>query len=137
MRKVAVVIFVLCLLFLNLDYFRELFSLKAISVSDDPAVFYESRLDSLKRQLPGAGVVGYITDVEYQDAPSRLQWRKDYYLTQYTLAPVVVISSAAPRFVVGNFYGPVDYAGILKDKGLLPAKDFGNGVVLFERGESR
>jgi hypothetical protein len=38
-----------------------------------------------------------------------------------------------PRYVVGNFAVPVNLQDLARDYGLRVVKDFGDGVVLFER----
>lgn len=97
---------------------------------------YERRFQELRAALPARGVVGYLghpdpaggTPAE-RDASSLLHFKR-YLLAQYALAPVVLIESTEPDFVVGNF-----------DPGTAPStptgfrieRDFGNGLVLLRR----
>jgi hypothetical protein len=97
---------------------------------------YERRFQEIRAALPPRGVVGYLgrtdpagrTPAE-REASSLLDFKR-YLLAQYALAPVVLIESTAPDFVVGNF-----------DRGKAPStpagfrieRDFGNGLVLFRR----
>jgi hypothetical protein len=97
---------------------------------------YERRFQEVRAALPARGVVGYLgrtdpaggTPAE-RDASSLLDFRR-YLLAQYALAPLVLIESTEPDFVVGNF-----------DRGMAPStppgfrieRDFGNGLVLFRR----
>jgi hypothetical protein len=97
---------------------------------------YERRFQGVRAALPARGVVGYLgrTDTAgrtpaERDASSLLDF-KHYLLAQYALAPVVLIESTEPDFVVGNF-----------DRGRAPStpagfrieRDFGHGLVLFRR----
>jgi hypothetical protein len=97
---------------------------------------YERRFQGVRAALPARGVVGYLgrtdsagrTPAE-REASSLLDF-KGYLLAQYALAPVVLIESTEPDFVIGNF-----------DRGKAPStpagfriqRDFGNGLVLFRR----
>jgi hypothetical protein len=81
-------------------------------------------------------VVGYLgrtdpagrTPAE-RDASSLLDFKR-YLLAQYALAPLVLIESTEPDFVIGNL-----------DSGKAPSmpagfrieRDFGDGLVLFRR----
>jgi hypothetical protein len=97
---------------------------------------YERRFQEVRAALPARGVVGYLgrTDTAgrtpaERDASSLLDF-KHYLLAQYALAPVVLIESTEPDFVVGNFDGgraPSTPAGFRIER------DFGNGLVLFRR----
>jgi hypothetical protein len=97
---------------------------------------YERRFQGVRAALPARGVVGYLgrtdpagrTPAE-REASSLLDFKR-YLLAQYALAPVVLIESTEPDFVIGNF-----------DRGKAPStpagfrieRDFGNGLVLFRR----
>jgi hypothetical protein len=105
------------------------------SVPDEIST-YERRFQELRAELPARGVVGYLgrtdpagrTPTE-REASSLLDF-KHYLLAQYALAPVVLIESTEPDFVVGNFVpgrAPSTPAGFRIER------DFGNGLVLFRR----
>jgi hypothetical protein len=89
--------------------------------------------------MPPTPVLGYVTTVEneklFLDERNLLnvEFLAQYYLTQYTLAPVFVYNSPDYPLVVGNFLdGPADPEWIGK-KGLTPLHDFGDGVMLYRR----
>ena len=89
--------------------------------------------------LPPAGSVGYVTTVENEKFFSLEQGLQDvellaqFIVTQYTLAPVFVYNSPDYPLVVGNFLsGPPDPVFLRRNR-LVPRKDFGDGVILFER----
>jgi hypothetical protein len=98
----------------------------------DEVSLYEKRFEELRRVLPRRGSVGYLADREADDIrfdPSAV----DYYLTQYALAPVVVLYSQQPELVVGNFRDPSSLPDVVRRKGLVVRKDFGDGVLLLAR----
>jgi len=109
----------------------------------DPVSLHERRMEPLKALLPPAGSVGYVTTVENEKFFSLAQGLQDveplaqFTVTQYTLAPVFVYNSPEYPLVVGNFLsGPPDAVSLRRNR-LVPRKDFGDGVILFERrGES-
>jgi len=97
---------------------------------------YEHRFDRLRRVLPSRGVVGYVGHPQLTGsssteakAASLLHFRR-YLLAQYSLAPLLLIESTEPEFVVGNFE-----AGAIRPTpaGFRVMRDFGDGVVLFRR----
>jgi len=87
---------------------------------DDVAERSDQRFAALKKQLPTAGIVGYVGDPT-DSTP------EDYYLTQYALAPLVVDASIGHQLVVGNFPSGQIPASL---PGLREVQNFGNGVVL-------
>jgi hypothetical protein len=88
----------------------------------------EQRFASLRAVLPPRGIVGYLSDTGgNQDSLRR------YYLTQYSLAPVVVAPDANRELVIANFSSPSAIATLADAQGLSVEKDFGNGVALLKR----
>lgn len=96
----------------------------------------DRRFQPLRSVLPARGVVGYLghpdprgPTPQQADAAALLHFRR-YLLAQYALAPLVLIESTEPEFVIGNF-----------DSGPLPPapaqmrvmRDFGDGLVLYRR----
>jgi hypothetical protein len=97
---------------------------------------YERRFQEVRAALPAQGVVGYLgrTDTAGRSPAERetssLRDFKHYLLAQYSLAPVVLIESTEPDFVLGNFdpeRTPSTPAGFRIER------DFGSGLVLFRR----
>ena len=86
-------------------------------------------LPKMRTALPPSGIVGYING-GHDDPPAL----RDYYLTQYDLAPLVVTRSQNADWVIGNF----SIAGSSTEKpyDLVRVRDFGNGVVLFSKKNS-
>jgi hypothetical protein len=90
---------------------------------------YLSRFSAVQPLLPGRGVVGYISDdLENEDHSMP---RK--YVAEYALLPVILVRSIDYPLIVGNFRNPVPDLEAYRKQGLVPVRDFGNGVVLFKR----
>lgn len=85
------------------------------------------RFAALRQALPKRGTVGYI-------GPSQSSTLGYYYLTQYSLAPLVVDSSIDHPLVVGNF--PNSRPDRIPPN-LTLLKDFGDGVLLFANKDAR
>jgi hypothetical protein len=109
----------------------------------DPVTIHEARIAQLKGSLPPSGEVGYVTTVENdrifaaEKAFRNVEYLAQYVLTQYTLAPLIVRNSPELPLVVGNFLdGPPD-PGFLEKNGLVPLKDFGDGLILYGRETGR
>ena len=84
---------------------RNLISTKNLgSISDDPVADWEIRFGPLKQQLPfQRGVVGYISDssipgITYNAANDE----GEYVLTQYVLAPIIIIKGTDQEWNVAN-----------------------------------
>jgi hypothetical protein len=102
--------------------------------SRDEISTYELRFAELRTMLPARGVVGYLGHPEPAGATPReanaaalLHFRR-YLLAQYSLAPLLLIESADPELVVGNFDPGVAPP---TPPGLRVVRDFGDGLVLF------
>jgi len=94
---------------------------------------YAERLAGVKATLSPTSTVGYLSDREPRDAVTDPYGVALYYITQYTLAPVVVSLSLEPPLVIGNFEQPAAAAEAAGAHQLTVVKNFGNGVFLFRR----
>jgi hypothetical protein len=105
----------------------------------DPVTRHEERIAKLKGALPASGEVGYVTNVEnekifaYEKAFQNVEYLAQYVATQYTLAPLIVRNSPELPLVVGNFLDGPPAPGFLEKYGLVPIKDFGEGLILYRR----
>jgi hypothetical protein len=105
----------------------------------DPVSIHEKRISQLLPMLPPFGTVGYITTVENdrifaeERSFTNVEFLAQYVLTQYTLAPRIVRNSPDLPLVVGNFIDGPPAPGFLEKNGLVPLKDFGDGLVLYRR----
>jgi hypothetical protein len=89
---------------------------------------HEQRFAGVHRALPRDGTVGYVSDI---DPLSGIGFLQEYYLTQYTLAPVVVDRRPEGALVIGNFSSPTGMRQALAMHALSAKYNFGDGVLLF------
>ena len=87
-----------------------------------------ARFNEIRKDLPAREEIGYINDAT-PDATVRLE---EYYLTQYALAPAVIVDSPDERLVVANFHQPANQA-MLKNRQLTVKRDYGAGVLLLQK----
>lgn len=105
----------------------------------DPVTIHERRINQIKGALPGTAAVGYVTAVDnekifyYERSLFNVEFLAQYILTQYTLAPVIVYNSPDYPLVVGNYIDGSPDPGFLKRKALIPVKDFGDGLILYQK----
>ena len=105
----------------------------------DPVTIHETRIAQLLPLLPASGAVGYVTTVENdrifaaEKSFTNVEFLAQYVLTQYTLAPRIVLNSPDLPLVIGNFIDGPPAPGFLEKNGLVPLKDFGDGLVLYRR----
>jgi hypothetical protein len=105
----------------------------------DPVTIHETRINQIKGALPGTAAVGYVTAVDnekifyYERSLSNVEFLAQYILTQYTLAPVIVYNSPDYPLVVGNYIDGSPDPDFLKRKALIPVRDFGDGLVLYQK----
>lgn len=95
----------------------------------DPVTEYEKRFGDIKAHLHNHTVVGYITD--YDDKSDR--YGQAFNMTQYVLAPVILVRGIKRKFIVGNFQGAQPDIKAYENKNISLIRDFGEGVLLFER----
>ncbi len=95
----------------------------------DGVTDFDQRFAGVKDMLPAKGVIGYMTDPGASATDTNAQ--AEYYLAQYSLAPILVVNSDQQRYVVGNFHKVVT-AGSLRDRGYKLLRQFGNGIALLE-----
>ena len=91
---------------------------------------FEMRLWPLKSALRGQDAVGYLGD---HSDPSNAEAQRNFQLTQYTLAPIMVTDKRLSRYVVSILpWSPLlDQESASQD--LVLVKDCGNDVRLFTR----
>jgi hypothetical protein len=105
----------------------------------DPVSLHEERIAQLKGVLPTSGAVGYLSSMEnekifaFEKSFRNVEYLAQYVLTQYTLAPLIVHNSPKYALVVGNFLDGPPPAGLPEKNGLVPLKDFGEGLLLYQR----
>jgi len=96
----------------------------------------EERFAQARAALPPRGTIGYLSDtggtagVLAQDLDKD---PKDYYLTQYYLAPVVVAPGTGHELIIANFASPAAVARFAALNTLTVERDFSNGTALLRR----
>jgi len=95
----------------------------------DQITIYEKRFIELKEFLQNHLVVGYVSD--YDDYSIEGGLAKS--MTQYVLAPVILVHGIKQNFIVGNFHSAKPNIKAYEKEKLSLNRDFGNGVILFER----
>jgi hypothetical protein len=95
---------------------------------------YEKRFDGIREFLPARGIVGYagerINNAEYwkSDAAGLQNW----FLTQYTLAPLIVSITPNHKLTIINNTEGGD--PILSENAEVNARDLGNGARMLDFG---
>lgn len=120
---VAVAVLVTPALWANAQFLVQTVRLHARLEGQDLATYYQARFKPLRPLLPRHGIVGYVSD-----GPDAT---REYYLTQYALAPLVLDRTAARSVVVGNFFDPRHAPAIAARWKLVLLRDLGEGVMLY------
>ena len=95
---------------------------------NDEIALFEKRFSELKSILPPQSIIGYASD-ENSEA-CKVDTLKTFYLTQYVLAPVIVVKSKQ-ELLIGNSCQETTDIEKSKNADLVVIKDFGNGLKLF------
>ena len=94
----------------------------------DSITSYERRYRELRQALPHQGVIGYIHGTEQFGTDEF----KRFLLTEYALAPLVLINDTTPELIVGNFH-PDSVPAAPPAPNLQLLRDFGDGVWLLRK----
>ncbi len=95
----------------------------------DQITLYEKKFMPLKAMLQNHLVVGYVSD--YDDNSD--EDGTAFSMTQYVLSPILLVRGTKREFIVGNFHRAKPNIKGFEKENLSMLKDFGNGVILFER----
>jgi len=93
---------------------------------------HERRLAEVSGELPADAVVGYVSDVSFET----LDGQTAFFAVQYALAPRAVVmhnSEYVENLVLGYYSRQTDARVEAAKIGAEVGRNFGNGVVLFER----
>jgi hypothetical protein len=90
---------------------------------------FDARFWRARSALPRNGVIGYVAESGGLGRSADFKYLKDFYLTEYALAPLIVRDSTEPTIVIGNFreVGPELKVA---DPTLSLVTDFGDGVFM-------
>jgi hypothetical protein len=102
------------------------------NLHDDPVTNWERRIEPLKDELPPTGAIGYLSDWDLPDwEGSRSDMDNEYRLTQYALAPRLVLRGSGYTQIVANLSDPRDVARIEALFQVKKVREFGFGIYLF------
>jgi hypothetical protein len=115
---------------------RNLASTKDLgSVSDDPVADWEQRFAAVKDQLPfKRGLVGYISDSDVPGASfDPANDEGEYVLTQYAMAPVILIRGTTEEWSVANLSPGAFRLWSSSHSGAFDIMPLRNGLYLLHR----
>ena len=92
-----------------------------------------TRLEAVRAATPENAALGYLTDAP----PGSVADGALFSGAQYALAPRLLQRYSNQERVLGNFARPADFAEFGRTKGLRVERDFGSGVVLFQRESAK
>ena len=95
----------------------------------DQITIYEKKFIGLKEFLGNHLVVGYVSDYDDNSDEDGIA----YTMTQYVLAPIILVRGIKRNFIIGNFHSVKPNIKAYEKENLSLIRDFGNGVILFER----
>jgi hypothetical protein len=107
------------------NYLLQTVQFQATSQAGSAIAGYDNRFTRIRQDLPPRGHVGYL---RIGEDPTSVE----YYLSQYALAPRVVLRSTEPEWIVGNFSAPPS-ADSINASGAMQVKDYQNGIWLMKR----
>jgi hypothetical protein len=120
----------------GLDILTRLRTWNPTNLTDDPVTNWEKRIEPLRNELPTHGEIGYLAD---WDLPgwdgSQSDMDNEYRLTQYALAPTLLLRGAGYPQIVANLTDPKDVDRLEKRFGVKMVHSYGLGIYLFEGPE--
>lgn len=103
---------------------------------------YTDRYAALKGLLPPRGTVGYLSEgpgppASENQAPDETEayQARWFMLTQYALAPVIVVRDPNLSLVICNVQNPTRVPQVCQGPGLQLVRDLGNGIALLRRAQ--
>jgi hypothetical protein len=105
------------------------------SVRDDPVADWEKRFIPIKEQLPfRRGVVGYISESSVAGATyDTANDEGEYVLTQYVLAPIVIVKGTDQTWNIANLDSPAFDLWSKSHQGHFEVIAFRGGLYLLHR----
>ena len=103
---------------------------------------YTDRYAALRGLLPPRGTVGYLSEgpgapASENQAPDETEsyQARWFMLSQYALAPVIVVRDPNRPLVVCNVQDPTRVPQVCQRPGLVLVRDLGNGIALLRRAQ--
>lgn len=132
--RVGVILFILFALYSNWQVFQGSVEFDLSFVGKDEITQYEKRFDVMRVMLPEHGTVGYAANIDYAHYDrSDAAALRDWFLAQYTLAPVMVSITTGHKLTIINYSGAAANADSSDARGLT-VKELGSGNRLFDFG---
>ena len=105
------------------------------STTDDPVADWEQRFEAVKARLPfQRGFVGYISDSDVSGASfDPANDEGEYVLTQYAMAPVILIRGTAQEWNIANLSSEAYQIWSARSSGLFEITPLRNGLYLLHR----
>ena len=94
---------------------------------------YEKRFVEAKKGLPRSGIVGYLSDPRDGAEVADDLYARRYVTAQYNLAPLIVVDSAEPQLILGNFFSPSGMEKAMAQHKCSVLHDFRNGVFILRK----
>ena len=137
--RLAIIAIIICALYVNVFLLYECVVFPESIIENISG--YLNRFVTLRDVLPRHGAVGYIDgldDDELSTPGKKYSLDEELptqriYLAQYALSPVILVRSLDYQLVVGNFINPPPDLEMYRKMGLVPLRDFGNGIIMFKR----
>jgi hypothetical protein len=101
--------------------------------SEDSPERYLQRFAPAREVLPSHGVVGFIADFPSEEIQPSLEYSRRWYLTQYSMNPLIVLNSTRQDNILGDVRNPEALERIKASGKFAIIQDFGEGVFLFRR----
>jgi hypothetical protein len=101
---------------------------------EDSIVSRDRRFAQLRDALPKRGTVGYVTDGPLVRPLGDGRVHSVFQITQYCLAPLIVVNSTEPEMIVGDFSSMESGAQVIARQHLVVARWFEQGVCLLRKG---
>ena len=87
------------------------------------------RFEKIKDILPEQGIIGYFTNKEYSaDDDTRF-----YFLTQYALAPLIILRSTKPQVIIADVNDSFNIFEFSKKYNCRLLKNFDDGILVFRK----
>ena len=131
--RVGVILTILFAFYSNLQMLSTWAQFDLSFVGNDEITLYEKRFDVVRGMLPPHSVVGYVGDpLSLADGSPNPVALSNWYLAQYTLAPVVLSTPQGHRLLIMNKSAPPDSASL--GNGGFTIQELGFGNKLFDFG---
>lgn len=94
----------------------------------DAVTIEQGRLEFAKRVLPARGAIGYLSDQN-----PRREGEGEYFITEYSLAPLQVSRDPDREIVLGNFSNWQAALVLIRQYRLHIVRDIGGGLMVLGR----